>query len=232
MYIKIIILGIGLLFLFRVLSFLNKRITLSAELHHYLTIILPIAELLSWFGFAIWSIRIMYESEAYAILITVSVVILLLIIPSWFLIRDFIFGVFLVFQRKIELDTRIEIGKISGKIVKIGYFTFDIKSKDGNIDTIPYSKIRSEVITKSGENINLEKELVRFSFPATSNIDETLEQLKITLLNSPWVAASQQPIIKNVILENDKHIVEVYVYLLKKDYIEKIRDFVRTNYNT
>ncbi len=174
----------------------------------------------------------MYESEAYAILITVSVVILLLIIPSWFLIRDFIFGVFLVFQRKIELDTRIEIGKISGKIVKIGYFTFDIKSKDGNIDTIPYSKIRSEVITKSGENINLEKELVRFSFPATSNIDETLEQLKITLLNSPWVAASQQPIIKNVILENDKHIVEVYVYLLKKDYIEKIRDFVRTNYNT
>ena len=203
---------------------------LSTGLRHYLTIILPVAELLSWFGFAVWCIRFLYESESYAILITVSVILLLLIIPSWSLIRDFIFGVFLVFQRKIEMETRIETVDISGKIVKIGYFTFDIKSKDGNIETIPYSKIRSEVITKSGENINLEKELVRFTFPATGNIDQVTEQLKATLLNSPWVAASQQPIVKNIWVENDKHILEVYVYLLRKEYIERIRNFVNTNY--
>ena len=128
------------------------------------------------------------------------------------------------------METRIETVDISGKIVKIGYFTFDIKSKDGNIETIPYSKIRSEVITKSGENINLEKELVRFTFPATGNIDQVTEQLKATLLNSPWVAASQLPIVKNIRVENDKYILEVYVYLLRKEYIEKIRDFVNTNY--
>lgn len=231
MYTRIIILGIAILIVYRILSFLSKRIPLSTELQHYLNIILPVAELLSWFGFAVWCIRFLYESEAYAILITISVVLLLLIIPSWFLIRDFIFGVLLIFQRKIEINTRIEIGNISGKIVKIGYFTFDIKSKDGSIDTIPYSKIRSEVITKSSENINLEKELLHFSLPATGNIDHTLERLKVTLMNSPWVAASQQPIIKNILHENEKHVIEVYVYLLKKEYIEKIRDFVHTSYS-
>lgn len=226
MYIKIILLGIALLILYRIISFLKKRLPISAETRHYLTVILPIAELLTWLGYAVWCIRIMYESEAYAMLITISVIIVLMIIPSWFLIRDLILGILLVIQRKIELNTRIEIGDISGKIVKVGYFTFEIKSKDGDIDTIPYSKIQSQVIKKSSENINLEKQLVRFTLPATKNIDETVEQLKLILLNAPWVAASQEPLIKNIIHEDDQHIIEVFIYFLKKDYVEKIRDYV------
>lgn len=229
MYVKIIILGIGLLIFYRILSFLNKRVPISTEIRHYITIIFPIAELLSWLGFAVWCIRLMYESEAYVMLITASVIILLMIIPSWFLIRDLIFGILLVIQRKIELNTRIEIRNISGKIVKVGYFTFDIKSKEGNIDTIPYSKIRSEVITRSGENINLEKQLLRFTFPATKNIDEAMEQLKITLLNCPWVAASQQPIVKSINSEKNVYVIDIFVYLLKKDYIERIKDYVNKN---
>lgn len=223
---KIILLGIGLLIFYRILWFLNKRAPISNESRHYISVILPIAELLTWLGFVIWCIRFMYEAEAHVMLITTAVIILLLVIPSWFLIRDLIFGIFLVIQRKIELNTGIEVGDISGKIVKVGYFTFDIKSKDGNIDTIPYSKIRSEVITKSGENINLEKQLVSFTLPATKSTDEAVEQLKIILLSSPWVAASQQPIVKNITHENDVYIIDVFIYLLKKDYVEKIRDYV------
>lgn len=229
MYIKIITLGIAILIFYRILSFLNKRVPISTETRHYLTVVLPIAELLTWLGFVVWFIRLMYEAEAHVMLITIAVIILLLIIPSWFLIRDLIFGILLVFQRKVELNTRIEVGKISGKIIKVGYFTFDIKSQDGNIETIPYSKIQSEVITKTGENINLEKQLIRFTLPATKSIEETVEELKITLLSSPWVAASQEPIVKNIMHENDAHIIEVFVYLLKKDYVEKIKHYVELN---
>lgn len=226
MYIKIIFLGIALFIFYRIISFLKKRLPISSDTQHYLTVVLPIAELITWLGFAVWCIRIMYESEAYAMLITISVIIVLMIIPSWFLIRDLIFGILLVIQRKIEINTRIEVGDVSGKIVKVGYFTFDIKSKDGDIDTIPYSKIQSQVIKKYSENINLEKQLVRFTIPATNNFDETVERLKLILLNSPWVAASQQPLIKNIIHENNEHIIEVFIYFLKKDYVEKIRDYV------
>ena len=226
MYIKIILLGIALFIFYRIISFLKKRLPISSDTQHYITVVLPIAELITWLGFAVWCIRIMYESEAYAMLITISVIIVLMIIPSWFLIRDLILGILLVIQRKIEINTRIEVGDVSGKIVKVGYFTFDIKSKDGDIDTIPYSKIQSQVIKKSSENINLEKQLVRLTIPATKNIDETVERLKLILLNSPWVAASQQPLIKNILHENNEHIIEVFIYFLKKDYVEKIRDYV------
>lgn len=226
MYIRIVLLAIALLIFYRIISFLKKRLPVSAETRHYLTVVLPIAELLTWFGFAVWCIRMMYESEAYAMLITISVILILMIVPSWFLIRDLILGILLVIQRKMELNTRIEIGDISGKVVKVGYFTFEIKSKDGNIETIPYSKIQSQVITKSSENINLEKQLVSFTIPATKTMDEAVEQLKSILLNSPWVAASQQPIIKNIRHENDMHIIDVFIYFLKKDYAEKIRDYV------
>ncbi len=229
MYIKIIILGIGIFLFYRILSFLNKKIPISLDSKHYTAVILPVAELLSWLGFIVWCIRQIYEAEAYATLIGVSVVILLLLLPSWYLIRDLILGIILVIQRKIELNTHVEIGDISGKIVKIDYFTFDIKTKEGNIETIPYSKIRSKVISKSGENINLEKQLICFTIPIQKNIDEAVEKLKLTVLNSPWVAASQQPIIKTINIVNEKHVIEVFVYLLKKDYVEKIRTYVNKN---
>lgn len=226
MYLRIIILGLGLLIFYRIVSFLNKRIPISTETRHYFTVVLPIAELLSWLGLTVWCVRLLYESEMYAILIGLTGVLLLLLIPSWFLIRDMLYGILLVFQRKIELNTRIETNEISGKVVKIGYFTFEIRSGEGNIETVPYSKIRSGVISKSGENIHLEKQVLRFIIPAGNNLDDTLEHLKTTLLNSPWVAVAQQPIVKHVASENNTHIVDAYVYLLKKEYTEKIRSYV------
>lgn len=230
MYIKIIILAIALLIFYRTLSFLNKRLHISPGIRYYFTVVLPIAELLTWLGFTVWCIRLMYESGLYVILIALSAILILLFIPSWFLIRDLIYGIVLVFQRKIELNTRIKIGEMAGKVVKIGYFTFDVKSNDGSIETIPYSKIQSKVISKSGENINLEKQLIVLTIPAQDDIDESLERLRMTLLNSPWVAASHEPIVKKVVRENDMLIIEVFVYLLKKEYVEKVRGYIDTTY--
>ena len=119
---------------------------------------------------------------------------------------------------------------LPGEIVRIGYFNFEIKSKSGSIDTIPYSKIKSKVISKSGENINLEKELLHFSISSEENSNEITERLKICLLNSPWVASSQLPIIKSINYLDQRYEIDVYVYLLNKEYTERIRGNVNKTF--
>jgi small-conductance mechanosensitive channel len=230
MYFKILIYGAGILLLFRILSYLNKILPFTKKFKHYSGFLLPIFELASWLGFAIWCLRHIYEVEAYTTLIILGILIVLLFAPAWFLVRDFLHGMLLKIQRKIEIDTKIEIGDLKGVIVKTDYFTFDIKTRDGNIDTIPYNKIRSEIITKNAANIHLEKNIISFNIPAKHDINKLVPQLKATLINVPWVAASQEPIINNIKVEVENYVVEVIVYVLKKEHLEKIMEYVKKNF--
>ena len=230
MYVKLVILAVGLFLFFRILTFLNKILPFSKEGKHMAGIVLPLTELVFWLGLVIWSTRVVYESGAYTTLIVFGVLVLVFIVPAWFLIRDFLFGMLLKIQRKIDLKTKIEVGNITGEVVKIGLFSFDIKSKSGNIDTIPYNKIRLRIISKSGDNIYLEKQLLQFNLPLTFNLSTTEEKLKTTLLNPPWVASSQQPIINNISVAGNQYNIDVFVYLLNKGNAEKIREYVIKNF--
>lgn len=216
--------------MFRALSYLNKILPFSKKVKHYTGYLLPVVELVSWLGFAIWCLHLIYDAEAYSIFIVLGVMFVLLLTPTWFLIRDFLYGLFLKVQRKIEPDSKIEIGETKGVIIKTDYFTFDILNNDGSITTIPYNRIRAEIIKKSVANIHLEKQVITFSLPTKQDINKVLPQLKTTLINSPWVASSQKPIINNIIKENDYSVVEVIVYTLKKEYAEKVVEYVKTNF--
>jgi hypothetical protein len=230
MYIRILIFATGILLMFRALAYLNRLLPFSKKVKHYTGYLLPVVELVSWTGFAIWCLHFIYEAEAYTVLIGLGVLIVLLLTPTWFLVRDFLYGLFLKIQRKIEPDSKIEIGKLKGVIVKTEYFTFDILNKDGSIITIPYNKIRSEIITKNAANIHLEKQFLHFKIPPGKDANKMLPQLKNTLINSPWVATSHEPIINKIITENNQTEVEVIVYMLKKEHTEKITEYVQKNF--
>ena len=230
MYFKILIVGAAVLFLFRILSFLKKTLPFSKKVKHYTGFLLPVVELLSWFGFGIWCLHHIYDEEAFSILIIIGVLTILLMAPAWFLVRDFLHGMILKIQRKIELDTTIEIGDIKGVIVKAEYFTFDIKTKNGNIDTIPYNKIRSKIITKNAGNIHLEKQFLSFQIPLYNDINKIIPELKQTLINAPWVAASQEPIINIINRDASNMSVEAIVHVIKKEHADKIVQYVKQNF--
>lgn len=230
MYFKILIVAFGILVLFRIFSFLNKLLPFSKAFKHYSGYLLPVAELAVWLGFLIWCARNMYESKAYLTLVVFGVVFLLFFVPGWFLVRDFLFGMLLKIQRKIEVDSKLEIGEIKGMILKTDYFTFDVKTAEGDIDTIPYNKIRSKVISKVSANKYLEKQLLSFRFPSARDNSKIVPELKKTLINAPWVVASHEPIISSVSDEGEKSRVEVFVYMMKKDHADKIIEYVNQNF--
>lgn len=229
MYFGLIIVALGILILFRFLAFLNKRLPFSKDFKHYSGYVLPVVELVVWLGFLAWCMRIIYEAEAFMTLIVLGIVVLLFIVPGWFLVRDFLYGMMLKIQRKIEVGNKISIGDLNGLIIQTNYFTFDIKRDDGNIDTIPYNKIREKVISRNGANSQLEKQLLAFSISANIDANKIVPQLKSTLINAPWVAGSQEPIIHRVVEETGKTVIEVFVYIIRKEHADKIREYVSKN---
>lgn len=226
MYLIIIIVSLVVFVLFRLLYLLLRILPLSSTWKHYVGYLLPVVELTNWLGFIIWAIHYVYNNQDYTILIILGVLSLLLILPVGFLLRDFLFGVILKLQRKIEVDHEVYIEGIQGKVIKAGYFTFDIITLEGNIDTIPYNKIRSKVISRPGENRNLFKNKITFKFPSNGNIQSKRSILQKLLLNSPHVASSQPPIIGHMNWQNGEIEIEVFVYTLQAEYIEMIKEYV------
>ena len=229
MYLTILIAGLAVFSLFRLLYFLNKVLPLRGGLKHYWGYLLPVVELASWLGFLVWCFRFVYDEKDYTPLIIVGVLALLLILPISFLLRDFLFGVILKLQRKMEVGLNVEIDGMVGKIVKAGYFSFDLKTKNGNLNTIPYHTIRSKVISKSGENINLEKYKISFKLHSDQNEKELGVTLKSLLLTSPWVAPSQPQYIGDPYVVDGQKYIDVFIFTISEDYISNIRNYVISN---
>ena len=226
MYIRIVLVGLGVFLLFRGLVFLNKVLPFPKRFKQFSAGILPAAELIVWLGFVIWFIRLFYKAYDYTALIVIGVLAVLLVVPVWFLIKDFLYGLILKLQRKLVVDTMIEIEEIKGVVLEAGHLSFDICTPDGKIDTIPYNKVVSKVISRHGTNINLDNQLISFRFKAGEDKNILLSKLKSTLINAPWVAASQESIIKDVRLLDDEYRVDVVVYFLKKEHAGRIKDYV------
>jgi small-conductance mechanosensitive channel len=223
---RIIFIALILFGSFRFLSFAHKTLKYRKSIKHHMSYIIPIFELLLWIGYALWCINYIYQSGNYKGLVLLGLLFLLIAIPSFFLLRDFVFGVYLKIQRKIDKGDFIEIDEFEGEILEAGHFNVEIKDKQGDINSIPYNRIRSKIIAKHGANPNLKKQTIIFKFPDHNKVNKLISELKKNLLNTPWVAVSQPPFIENIKQEEGMHVIEVAVFTLKNEYAQNIKEIV------
>ena len=227
MYITIILAGIGIFLLFRGLTFVNKTVPLPKNIKQYLGYLLPVAEFVFWLGYFIWAARTLYAAYDVIALIIIGTLLVLIAAPVWFLFRDFIYGLIIKLQRKIEPGIAIEIEDIQGTVTNTGLLSFEIKTSGGNIESIPYNKIIGKIITRHAANISLDSHLIRLCIDSSNDIKQLLPQLKNTLINAPWMVGSEAPIIKKVEKENNQYLIDVVVYTVDESHVEKIKDYVK-----
>lgn len=229
MLVRIVIIAFCILFLFRLLNYISKILPYPKNIRHHVGYILPVIELISWIAFMLWYFRYIFDAHNYTGLIIFGVVSALLIISIFFLLKDFLFGVFLKMQRKIDEGSIIELESIKGVIIKSGHFSIDVKTKQGDIKTIPYNKFRTKILSKPGGNTNLFKQSIVINFPDNINVTTIIPELKKALLNAPWVAPSEQPTTNEIQKVKDGYSIEVVVYTLKDEHTEKIKEYIMKN---
>jgi hypothetical protein len=224
--IKIFTIGILLFAGFRLLVLIARKITFSKKIRHHLNYILSILELIVWFSFLTWVIKLVYESKDRYILVFAAVAFILLLVPAFILLRDFIFGVFLKAQNKVVEGTFIDLGDMKGEIVKAGQFFLNIEEKPGNIKSLGYYKVHSRVISISGDKHQLERLVLEFNFPVSNRINELIERLNYQLLNTPWIAASKAPVVESINTEGKITVIRMAVFVINISYRENIMEMV------
>lgn len=231
MYLSIMITGIGLLLLFRVLTLINRVMPIAKIVKTYISYLLPLVELLAWLGFLAWVLRSVYQANDTVGLIVLGVVMICLIAPVWFLLRDFLYGLVLKLQRTIDLGKIIEFDDKKGIVKHAGHFSFELENEHGGVDSIPYGKIRSKILSTLGGNKYFEKQLISLHFQSALPSNQLLTVLKQTIMHSPWMIVSQEPIVHHLSHENNQYEAEVFVYVLKKEHAEKIKEYFMTHFS-
>ncbi len=229
MIIKAITIGIFLFIGFRVLVFIVKKVGFTKRIMHHLKTILSIFEFIVWFAFLTWVIKLVYESKDHFVLVFAAVAAVLLIVPAFILLRDFVFGVFLKVQNKVIEGTFIELEDIKGEIVKAGQFFLNVGDLHGNVKSLGYYKVNSRVISIAGDHHQLERLVLEFNFPRTNRTNEITDKLNYLLLNTPWVVASKAPLVESINTEAEHTVVRMAVFVINKSYRENIMEMVNQN---
>ncbi len=226
MILTIVTLAILLFFIYRVIYFVKGKLPLTSNFRQYLFYLLPIAELLSWIGILLWFFAEVYSSGNNFILIAVSSLLVIFIISSMALLKDFIIGINLKIQNKVNEGDYIDLANIKGRISKAGHFRLDVVDKQGELSSISYSFMRLNVIKSQSSNQRLKKVNLSFLFEATENINDIVSDLRLQILNTAWVTVGYEPIVEIEKVENGKINVKADIYTISEAYAENIKKMI------
>ena len=107
--------------------------------------------------------------------------------------NNFISGLIILFEQPIKVGDRIEVGDISGDVIKISARSTTVVTNDNISVIIPNSKFIDDQVINWSHN----EHKVRFNFPVGVSYKEDPEKVKHILLevakDNPYVLDSPQP---------------------------------------
>ncbi|MBN1252040.1 MAG: hypothetical protein JXA16_07880, partial [Bacteroidales bacterium] len=136
-----IIFGVIIYFIFRILHFVNKKITYKNILKPKIAKSIYILELFTWFLFLFKSIQHFTTKNPLFSYLLIFILAFLLIWTLWYILKDYFAGLYIKICGKYKKDDIISFDTISGKIVKFAERKLIIETNGLQNLEIPYSKL-------------------------------------------------------------------------------------------
>ncbi|WP_291784046.1 mechanosensitive ion channel domain-containing protein [Cecembia sp.] len=133
--------------------------------------------------------------------------------------NNFISGLIILFEQPIKIGDRIEVGNISGDVIKISSRSTTVVTNDNISVIIPNSKFIDDQVINWSHN----EYKVRFNFPVGVSYKEDPEKVKSILLqvakDNPNVLESPQPDV--LFDEFDDSSLNFYLRVWTSEYVNK-----------
>lgn len=208
---------------FTVVKLLNKKVKSRRFLKSKLERFLPVFEIITWLIFSSWVIIHFLENPTWRAIFLLTLCVALLVIISWVAMRDIFAGIILRLDNSFNLNEWVKIKDFSGKIVKLGYRTFELETGTGEMVSIPYSRISGEIRTKPNVSEKVKGHSFIIRLPKNYPIEETAKKVKFTLANAPWSSLKKLPAVRFIKETQDSHQFEIIIYSMKVSHFQHIK---------
>jgi hypothetical protein len=229
----VLFIGIAVYFLLKGLNIvkrylINQRVKWIQKFNF-----IPAIEFVSWLVFIYWAIEYLFQDKMFYQYLVISIVIIVVGFLAWFVVRDFIAGIIFKAQNNLQVNKMIQLGEVRGRIIAQKSTHLTIETTGGQIIKIPYSKLNQEIISEISDSTINEEFKFQFQTKKTKGKQETEEEIKYLLINSPWINFNITPILKLISEDNTFYTFEVtagtlnhkHMWLLEKSIRKQLSDY-------
>lgn len=243
-----ILLGIALLLfaIFRALHYLLRPITRRQNRWLWVGNALYVVEFALWMIWLFQALNsVIGRSQVYPF-VTVGLAFLLLILLSWFVLRDIIAGIIFRLQHVPRINQSIRIIPVSdnrsgeetlngyshttGRIVHLGITSLVLENGVGEQIKMPYSTVVNQSIAQYEASEFIKSYEFSLQLPKSATKDHLIKELRRQILLLPWSSTKQSPVIQWR-EENEQHYnFDILVYSLSTDYALQIENYLIQQY--
>lgn len=220
--------AIGIFILLRLAWRLTKKANANKKYHKLILRGFPILELAIWAGYLLWLVNHAFGDSEYFTLTVASILIIFLIIISWYFFRDFIAGIILKAEFPFEINQRITTQSCEGTLKKLGYRSLELEMDSGDIVKIPYSQMASHSIHLQNMEDSLRGHETLVKANASIPIQKAKEQIIKEVLLTPWSTIKQLPTIRVVEQTDQTNTYSVHFHSVSSKHAASISQHLKT----
>lgn len=163
-------------------------------------------EFIVWVSFIFWAISHLFRGQFYFHYLVFALIFIIVGFLSWFLFSDIIAGIVFKTKHNFRKGSHISAGDFSGKINSQRLTHIILKTEDGRVLRVPYSKINHAVISEMTHTEALKEHAIKLEISNELNKTKAENLIRGAILNSPWSNLNEEPSIK-FLKENEKSYV-------------------------
>ncbi len=217
-------------FLFRGLQLLNNKLVRSIGGRQKLQRVLYFVEFITWLVFILEAIKYFWSADT-VIASALSMVFLMVTAwTAWFVVKDYVAGLYIKWNKLFSLNDEIEIDNKKGKIIGMKERFALVEIDPLHTMQIVYSKLFTKSVVKIGLSGLSSNVSFTINLPLKQKPLENLEKIKTYIYQLPWINSKHKPMV--MIEEQNKsgYLIRINASLIDIKYTEQFKNSVRNKF--
>ncbi|MEZ4746368.1 MAG: hypothetical protein R3C41_09865 [Calditrichia bacterium] len=219
---QMLIIGTALFVVLRILRRMIRRLSVGRPAQTLLKRFWPLAETIVWVAFSLTSLAVIFDDRVFY---TGAVLLVIVAISGWFfwfVLRDWMAGVILKIRNVLHLNQPLQIGDISGTVLRLGDLSLQLQQENGAIAEIPYAAVAGNILRTNNPDAGGSVHKFVVDVPQFSSTEAAQQWLRNAILQSPWWPPQSEPKFK-IITENRDHFqIEVQLVSLDARFVQSV----------
>lgn len=149
-----------------------------------------------WLLYAFWLLQRWFAATSIYPMVLFLLIALLSILFVWFILRDIIAGIVVSGRKQLQINHRIRLKDLSGKIIEKRTTHVTIRTDNGDLARIPYSRLSGEVFPERSEETGSDFHSILLSVPKNNTPEQLQAILARNVMSIPWASAGTAPIVR------------------------------------
>jgi len=230
LFIRFIGWSVALFLMIRLFRFLLPLIFYKEKPRKYIFKLFPVAELIIWMIFLSWFTFLFSEANEIYVYIVLAILLMLLFWISRYWVKDLIAGVVFRSSTRLKVGDLLHVEGLKGKIRRFGNYSVELETQDSQMIFIPYNKLVDAVNITSEPTGQSQGYTFILVCSRKEDQSETMQQIKTTILATPWVSVNRMPVINLVKQSDTSWEFEITIFPINKSFAGKIENLVSEKY--